>query len=88
MINYGEGAVYAAGVWMARVHYSMANNGARIALCVLDGERDLMRPPVPASELLLELADGSRFWFKPADGNPVVGTYLIDRGAAQRGVAD
>lgn len=88
MINHGEGAVYAAGIWLAQVHYSMANNGARIALCVLDGERDLLQPPVPASELLLELADGSRFWFKPADGNPVVGTYLIDRCSTQHSAVD
>jgi len=73
----GEGAVYAAGIWLAQVHYTVANNGKRITLCVLDGERDLSRPPIPANELLLELADGSHFWFTPAGGNPVSGTYLI-----------
>lgn len=78
MLSDGEGAIYAAGIWLAQVHYTVANNGKRIALCVLDGERDLIKPPVSANELLLELADGSHFWFKPADGNPVAGIYLID----------
>lgn len=75
----GEGAVYAAGIWLARVQYSMAGEGSRIALRVCDGERDLFSPPVPAKELLLELADGRRYWFTPRTGNPVAGTYMIAR---------
>ncbi|MBE2240823.1 MAG: hypothetical protein IAE81_23765 [Caldilineaceae bacterium] len=76
-ITIGEGAIYAAGIWLARVHYTWAENGERIALRVCDGERDLFAPPIPASELLLELADGSRHWFRPSTGNPVTGAYLI-----------
>ncbi|GIK75137.1 MAG: hypothetical protein BroJett021_41250 [Chloroflexota bacterium] len=75
----GEGAVYAAGVWLARVQYSVAENGSRITLRVCDGERDLTAPPIPATELLLELADGNYCWFRPTDGNPVSGTYTIYR---------
>lgn len=76
----GEGAVYAAGVWLARVHYTVTKDGEAIALRVCDGERDLFAPPVPAAELLLELADGSRRWFRPSNGNPVAGTYMIASG--------
>ena len=79
MTNHNEGAVYAAGIWLARVRYAVADSGRGITLRVLDGERDLVNPPIPAHELLLELADGSHFWFKPADGNPVTGTYLRER---------
>lgn len=75
----GEGAVYAAGIWLARVHYAVVENGDRIALHVYDGERDFFSPPIPASELLLEMADGSRHWFTPCSGNPVAGTYTISR---------
>ncbi len=78
MVNHNEGAVYAAGIWLARVRYTV-DGGARISLRVLDGERDLANPPIPAHELLLELADGSHLWFKLADGNPVTGTYLLER---------
>ncbi len=73
----GEGAIYAAGVWLARVQYTLTEDGAAIALRVCDGERDLFAPPIPAAELLLELADGSRRWFRPSRGNPVAGTYTI-----------
>lgn len=73
----GEGAIYAAGIWLARVHYTMTEDGAAIALHVCDGERDLFAPPIPAAELLLELADGSHRWFRPSRGNPVAGTYTI-----------
>ena len=44
-ITIGEGAIYAAGIWLARVHYTWAENGERIALRVCDGERDLFAPP-------------------------------------------
>jgi len=75
----GEGVVYAAGVWLARVQVSVTENGRRLTLRVFDGERDLLAPPIPANELLLELADGSSYWFTPADGNPVSGTYTVYR---------
>lgn len=81
MIQYmdkiGEGAIYAAGIWLARVHYTVAEDGATITLRVCDGERDLFSPPIPAAELLLEFADGSRRWFRPSRGNPAAGTYTI-----------
>jgi hypothetical protein len=44
----------------------MTEDGAAIALHVCDGERDLFAPPIPAAELLLELADGSHHWFRPS----------------------
>lgn len=81
MIQYmnkiGEGAIYAAGVWLARVQYTVTKDGATITLRVCDGERDLFSPPIPAPELLLELADGTHRWFRPTCGNPVAGTYTI-----------
>ncbi len=77
MDRIGEGAIYAAGVWLARVHYTVTEDGAAIALRVYDGERDLFCPPIPAAELLLEFADGSHRWFRPSHGNPVAGTYTI-----------
>jgi len=73
----GEGAIYAAGIWLARVHYTVVQDGDAIALRVCDGERDLFAPPIPAPELLLELADGTHRWFRPSSGNPVAGTYLL-----------
>lgn len=77
MDKIGEGAIYAAGVWLARVHYTVTEDGAAITLHVCDGERDLFAPPIPATEFLLEFADGSQCWFRPSRGNPVVGAYTI-----------
>ncbi len=70
-----EGAIYASGIWLARVHYTVASNGDAIAVRVYDGERDLFAPPVPADDLRLELADGRSCPFVPKSGNPVAGTY-------------
>ena len=75
----GEGSLYAAGIWLARVRYTITDNYTRIFLHICDGERDLFAPPIPAHELLLELSDGSHHWFTPSNGNPVVGTYVISR---------
>lgn len=77
MEKIGEGAIYAAGVWLARVYYTIAEDGSVITLHVCDGERDLFAPPIPAAEFLLEFDDGSRRWFRPSRGNPAAGTYTI-----------
>lgn len=77
MDKIGEGAIYAAGVWLARVHYTVTEDGAAITLRVCDGERDLFAPPIPVAEFLLEFADGSQRWFRPSCGNPVTGSYTI-----------
>lgn len=75
----GVGAVYVSGIWLARVQYTMQHGAHPFggALHVLDGERDLFAPPIPAEEYVLEIADGQRYPFVPATGNPVSGAYTF-----------
>ena len=75
----GVGAVYVSGIWLARVQYTMQQSAHPFggALHVLDGERDLFAPPIPAEEYVLEIADGQRYPFVPATGNPVSGAYTF-----------
>jgi hypothetical protein len=75
----GEGSIYANGMWLASVNYTISDNHKRISLRICDGERDLFASPIPAHELLLELSDGSCHWFTPSHGNPTAGTYVILR---------
>lgn len=70
-----EGAIYASGIWLAHVHFTVVSSGDAIAVRVCDGERDLFAPPVPADDLRLQLADGRSYPFVPKSGNPVAGTY-------------
>lgn len=71
-----EGTIYASGIWLARVHFTVVSSGDAIAVRVCDGERDLFAPPVPGDDLRLELADGRSCPFVPRSGNPVAGTYM------------
>jgi len=75
----GIGAVYVSGIWLARVHYTLLQSAQPFggALHVLDGERDLFAPPIPAEDFELEMADGQRRSFVPATGNPVSGAYTF-----------
>ncbi|HHY56685.1 MAG TPA: hypothetical protein GYA08_14760 [Chloroflexi bacterium] len=75
----GIGSVYAAGIWLAQVQYTLNDSAQSLAgaLHILDGERDLFMPPIPTDSFILELADGRQCSFVPATGNPVVGAYTF-----------
>ena len=75
----GIGSVYVEGIWLAQVQYTLNDTLHTMAgaLHILDGERDLFVPPIPADKFILELADGQRCSFVPATGNPVVGAYTF-----------
>jgi hypothetical protein len=75
----GIGSVYVEGIWLAQVQYTLSDNLYALAgaLHILDGERDLFVPPIPADNFILELADGQQCPFVPATGNPVVGAYTF-----------
>lgn len=75
----GIGSVYAAGIWLAQVQYTIKDGVHALAgaLHILDGERDLFAPPIPVESYVLELADGRRCAFVPASGNPVSGAYTF-----------
>lgn len=75
----GIGSVYVSGIWLAQVQYTLNDESHALAgaLHILDGERDLFAPPIPADDYTLELADGQRCTFFPASGNPVVGAYTF-----------
>lgn len=75
----GEGSVYASGIWLARVHYAILDRNRQISIRVCDGERDLIAPPVPATDMHIEFGDGSRRPFVPCSGNPATGTYYISQ---------
>ncbi|MFO7634195.1 MAG: hypothetical protein R6W76_16730 [Caldilinea sp.] len=76
----GIGSIYASGIWLARVQYTLKMDDVHLlagALHILDGERDLFSPPIPADSYTLELADGRQCAFVPASGNPVSGAYTF-----------
>ncbi|HQY91132.1 MAG: hypothetical protein WAU00_19955 [Caldilinea sp.] len=76
----GIGSIYVSGIWLAQVQYTLKNDSAYTlagALHILDGERDLFVPPIPADSFTLELADGRQCSFVPATGNPVSGAYTF-----------
>lgn len=73
----GVGSVYASGIWLARVHYTVPDGRHQMIVRVCDGERDLMSPPIPAHDMHIELDDGSRRPFLLFDGNPATGMYYI-----------
>lgn len=77
--HVGIGSVYASGIWLAQVQYTLNDTAQALAgaLHILDGERDLFMPPIPADSFILELADGRQCSFVPATGNPVVGAYTF-----------
>ena len=85
----GIGAVYVSGIWLARVQYTLLQSIQPFggALHVLDGERDLFAPPIPAEDYVLEIADGQRYPFVPATGNPVSGAYTFAAPAAYSSAA-
>lgn len=77
--DVGIGSVYAAGIWLAQVQYTLNDTTHALAgaLHILDGERDLFMPPIPADSFVLEMADGRQCSFVPATGNPVIGAYTF-----------
>lgn len=77
--HVGIGSVYVEGIWLAQVQYTLNDTVHALAgaLHILDGERDLFVPPIPADNFVLELADGRQCPFVPATGNPVIGAYTF-----------
>lgn len=80
MRNTQHGAVYAMGIWLAAVDYSIVRiepSSIELRIRVTNGERDLSTSSIFAEEMEIELEDGQRGKMLPLSGSIASGVYNV-----------
>lgn len=80
MHNMQHGAVYAMGIWLAAVDYSIVKvepTSIELRIRVINGERDLSASSIFAEEMEMELEDGQRGKMHPLSGSIASGVYNV-----------